>query len=240
MLFERLREDIQAIRERDPAARTTLEILLCYPGLHAIRVHRLNHYLWRKGWVIVPRMLSQLVRLLSSIEIHPGAAIGRRLFIDHGCGTVIGETAEIGDDVSLYHDVTLGGVSLKPGKRHPTVADGAIIGPGAQVLGPIVIGAGARIGSNSVIVDDVPAGVTMVGVPARPVDADEPVSDAFAPYAMTGGDLPDPVFGLIEKLSDEIVFLQNRIRDLESARGIVTPPAGDSWTSRITYSIAQH
>lgn len=161
-----IREDVEAARRRDPAARGFFEIALLYPGLHAIWAHRVNHWLWRRGLRFVARAGSQLARWLTGIEIHPGARIGRRFFIDHGMGVVIGETAEVGDDVMLYHGVTLGGRSMERVKRHPTVGDGVVIGAGARVLGPITLGEGAQVGANAVVVKDVPARATAVGIPA--------------------------------------------------------------------------
>jgi serine O-acetyltransferase len=167
-LRERLVEDLDAAARRDPAARGRLELLLCYPGLHAIWVHRLAHRMWqRPGLRLAARVLSQLNRSITGVEIHPGASIGRRLFIDHAMGVVIGETAEVGDDVMLYHGVTLGGRSMERVKRHPTVEDGVTIGAGARVLGPVVIGKGAQIGANAVVVKDVPPGAVVVGVPGQ-------------------------------------------------------------------------
>ena len=168
-MFKRLAEDIQAVAERDPAARSKLEVLLCYPGVHAVIFHRLAHGLWRRGWLVSGRFVSQIGRWLTGIEIHPGAQLGRRLLIDHGMGVVIGETAVVGDNVTLYQQVTLGGVSLDPGKRHPTVEDDVVIGAGAAVLGPLTIGKGARVGSNAVVLKDVAPGATVVGIPARPI-----------------------------------------------------------------------
>jgi len=163
---DRFGEDLEAAARRDPAARSRLELALCYPGLHAVWVHRLAHRMWRTpGLALAARLVSQLNRFLTGVEIHPGAVIGRRLFIDHGMGVVIGETAEIGDDVMLYHGVTLGGRSMQRVKRHPTLGDGVTVGAGARILGPIVIGAGAQVGANSVVVKDVPAGAVVVGVP---------------------------------------------------------------------------
>ena len=164
----RLREDLDAAARRDPAARSRLELLLCYPGLHAIWLHRVAHRMWqRPGLKLAARVLSQINRSITGVEIHPGATIGRRFFIDHAMGVVIGETAEVGDDVMLYHGVTLGGRSLQRTKRHPTLEDGVTVGAGARILGPIVIGAGAQIGANSVVVRDVPAGAVVVGVPGQ-------------------------------------------------------------------------
>ena len=215
-MFERLKEDIGCVFERDPAARHTLEILTAYPGVHAVLLHRLSHRLWTLGLKWLARMSAHLGRWLTGIEIHPGATIGRRFFIDHGAGCVIGETAQIGDDVTLYHGVTLGGTSLEPGKRHPTVKNGVIIGSGAQVLGPITVNENARIGANAVVLKDVPPGVTMVGIPARPV---LPRSDAeaqeFHAYGTPSADLPDPVAKVVEGLLGEIAALQARVVDLE-------------------------
>ena len=166
-MFERMREDIQSVFHRDPAARNTLEVLICYPGLHAIWLHRVAHALWRADWKLLARVVSHSSRWITGIEIHPGATIGRRFFIDHGMGVVIGETAEIGDDVTLYHGVTLGGTSWNKGKRHPTLADGVIVGAGAKILGPFTVGKGAKVGSNAVVTKEVPPGATAVGIPGR-------------------------------------------------------------------------
>jgi len=189
--------------------------MLCYPGLHALVFYRAAHWTWGHGWPVAGRFLSHLGKLFTGIEIHPGARIGARLFIDHGTGVVIGETAEIGDDVTLYQGVTLGGTSLHHGKRHPTLADGVIVGSGAQVLGPITVGAGARIGANAVVVGDVPNGVTMVGIPARPVlrKADK----EFLAYGLDA-DLPDPVARAIEGLRGEVARLLDRVAELEAER----------------------
>ena len=161
-MFARLKEEIAVVFERDPAARNVWEVITCYPGFHAMLFYRLSHWLWQRSWLVLGRFVSHLGRMLTGIEIHPGARIGRRLFIDHGLGVVIGETAEIGDDVTLYQGVTLGGTSLQRGKRHPTLADGVIVGAGAKVLGGFTVGAGARIGANAVVLAEVPAGATMV------------------------------------------------------------------------------
>ena len=173
MFFKTLRNDIDSMMARDPAARSRLEVILCYPGFHAVLIYRLAHSAWRRGFHLLGRWLSHFGRFLTGIEIHPGAEIGQRLFIDHGMAVVIGETAVIGDDVTLYQGVTLGGTSLKGGKRHPTLLDNVIVGAGAQVLGPITVGIGARIGANAVVLKDVPPNATMVGIPARPVVARE-------------------------------------------------------------------
>ncbi|MFC4298133.1 serine O-acetyltransferase [Castellaniella hirudinis] len=174
-MFDQLREDLACIHERDPAARSRIEILTCYPGLHAILIHRLAHGLWRRGWYWAGRFTSHLGRLLTGIEIHPGARIGRRVFIDHGFGVVIGETAEIGDDCTIYQGVTLGGTRLYKGeKRHPTLEEGVVVGAGAQILGGFTVGAHARIGSNAVVIKPVPAGATAVGNPARVILPESP------------------------------------------------------------------
>jgi len=181
---DRLREDLDTARRRDPAARTDAELVLAYPGLHAIWIHRVAHRWWQQpGGKLAARVLSHLARMITGIEIHPGAVIGRRFFVDHGMGVVIGETAEVGDDVMLYHQVTLGGRSTARGKRHPTVEDGVTFGAGARVLGPVRVGAGAQIGANAVVVRDVPPGAVVVGIPGRivaprPAELDEAVDPA--------------------------------------------------------------
>ena len=169
-MFKKIREDIAIVFERDPAARSTLEVLTTYPGVHALLIHRLSHAFWQIKFYWLGRMLSHIGRWFTGIEIHPGATIGRRVFIDHGMGVVIGETAIIEDDCTLYHGVTLGGTSWNKGKRHPTLKQGVVIGAGAKILGPITIGRGAKIGSNAVVVKDVPAKATAVGIPARIVE----------------------------------------------------------------------
>src|SRR5437016_6138060 len=169
-MFQRLREDIACILERDPAARSTWEVLTCYPGLHALVLHRWAHSCWSRGWHWSARFISHVSRFLTGIEIHPGAVIGHRVFIDHGMGVVIGETAEIGDECTIYQGVTLGGVSWDKGKRHPTLGKGVVVGAGAKILGPFIVGDGAKVGSNSVVVKPVPAGATVVGIPARIVE----------------------------------------------------------------------
>jgi serine O-acetyltransferase len=171
-MFNRLKEEIACVFERDPAARTTFEILFNYPGLHAVMLHRLNHRLWKANWKWLARTLSTLARWLTGIEIHPGATIGHRFFIDHGMGVVIGETAIVGDDCTLYHGVTLGGTTWQKGKRHPTLGNDVVVGAGAKVLGPIMIGNGARVGSNAVVIKPVPDGATVVGIPGRIVQVD--------------------------------------------------------------------
>jgi len=216
-MFEDIKGDIQAVVERDPAARSRLEVLLCYPGIHARLIHRLSHLLWRRGWTLTARFISHLGRWLTGIEIHPGAVIGKRLLIDHGMGVVIGETAVIGDDVTLYQQVTLGGVSLEPGKRHPTVEDGVVIGAGAAVLGPFTVGEGARIGANAVVLKDVPAGVTVVGIPARPIGPQALPKEAFFPaYGVAPGAEIDPLARTIDRLARQVEELSSRLEELES------------------------
>ncbi len=166
-MFGSIKDQIKSMKERDPAARSALEIILCYPGLHALFFHRISHFLWNIKLFLIARFISHLSRFLTGIEIHPAAEIGKRFFIDHGMGVVIGETAKVGDDVFIYHGVTLGSTSTKKEKRHPTISDGVIIGAGAKLLGPILVGKNAKIGSNAVVISDVPPEVTMVGIPAK-------------------------------------------------------------------------
>jgi serine O-acetyltransferase len=234
-MFERLREDIAAVRERDPAARSTLEVLLCYPGLHAIALHRIAHRLWGLNAHTAARFVSHVGRFLTGIEIHPGATIGRRVFVDHGMGVVIGETAEVGDDCTIYQGVTLGGTSLHRGtKRHPTLEAGVVIGAGAKVLGGFTVGAGARVGSNSVVTKTVPAGATAVGSPARIIGEDVDVrreSQAarmgFSAYAVTQG-ADDPLSVALHQLIDHVAEQDRRIDQLLAAleRLGAEPPAG--------------
>ncbi|PWC54622.1 serine O-acetyltransferase [Azospirillum sp. TSO22-1] len=218
-MFKHLREEIDGIIARDPAARSRLEVVLCYPGLHALLMHRIAHYCWDREWKLLARFLSQAARFLTGIEIHPGATIGRRFFIDHGMGVVIGETAEIGDDVVLYHGVTLGGTALHHGKRHPTLENGVVVGAGAKVLGAVTVGQGARIGSNAVVVKDVPAGASMVGVAARVVvPRDKAEANTFLPYGTPCGDIPDPVARALSGLLDQVATLRRRVEELEQER----------------------
>jgi serine O-acetyltransferase len=222
-MFERLREDIATVLEKDPAARSTLEVLLCYPGVHALALHRVARRLWGSGLRTLARAVSHGARLLTGIEIHPGATMGRRVFIDHGMGVVIGETAEVGDDCTIYQGVTLGGVSLDRGKRHPTLERGVVVGAGAKVLGPFTVGAGARIGSNSVLVKGVPPGATAVGIPARVIveDADQrreaqAAKMGFSAYAITqGGD--DPLSLALHRLIDHVAEQDRTIEQLQAA-----------------------
>jgi len=222
-MLSRLREDIAVVFERDPAARSRWEILTCYPGLHALVWHRtVPHRLWGWGWRWLARWLAHWGRWLTGIEIHPGATIGRRVFIDHGMGIVIGETAEVGDDCTLYHGVTLGGTSWNAGKRHPTLGKGVVIGAGAKVLGPILVGDGAKIGSNAVVVRDVPAGATAVGVPARTLVSDEArrredhaAKMGFSAYAISA-DMNDPMVQAIHRLIDHAAATDARLQELIS------------------------
>lgn len=219
-MFDGIREDIRCVFERDPAARTTWEVITCYPGFHARVLHRLSHRLWRWNLKWLGRFVSHLARWLTGIEIHPAAVIGRRFFIDHGMGVVIGETAEIGDDVTLYHGVTLGGTTWERGKRHPTLGNGIVAGAGAKLLGPIRIGDRAKIGSNAVVVRDVPAGATAVGIPARIIDNGQDEARArmaekigFPAYGVSG-DMSDPVAQAINSLLDHVVTIDQRIEQI--------------------------
>lgn len=215
-MFKTLSDDMQAVFERDPAARSKLEVLLCYPSLHAVMIHRVAHALWRRGWLLSARWLSQVARWLTGIEIHPGAQLGRRLLIDHGMGVVIGETAVIGDNVTLYQNVTLGGVSLNPGKRHPTIEDDVVIGAGAAVLGPFTVGRAARVGANAVVLHEVPAGATMVGVPARQVGPQPAAKErCFPAYGVEPGVTIDPVSRAIDRLTQQVEELAARVAELE-------------------------
>jgi len=219
MLFKNLREEIDTVLAKDPAARSRLEVVFCYPGFHSILFYRLAHWLWVRKWLLLGRFVSHLGRLLTGIEIHPGAKIGRRFFIDHGMGVVIGETAEIGDDVTLYQGVTLGGTSLHHGKRHPTLADGVIVGSGAQILGGFTVGRDARVGANAVVLAEVPPGVTVVGIPAKPVGAPRPAAaktmSDFLPYGTPCDEIPDPVARVLNGLLDEVQSLRARLQEVE-------------------------
>ena len=226
-MFKNLREEIDSIIARDPAARSRTEVALAYPGFHAVLLHRLANGLWRRDFRLLARFLSNIGRWVSGADIHPGATIGRRFFMDHASGIVIGETAEIGDDVTLYQNVTLGGVAPSVDsaaqvnrKRHPTIRNDVIIGSGAQVLGPIVVGEGARIGANAVVVKDVPAGVTMVGVAARQLPPKECRHD-FMAYGTPTGELADPVARALDSLTREVAALNRRVAELEAARAEV-------------------
>ena len=227
-MFQRLREDIRCVFERDPAASSAWEIVLSYPGFHAVVHHRAAHWLWNHRLRWLARLLAAVSRLVTGIEIHPAARIGRRFFIDHGMGVVIGETAEIGDDVTLYHGVTLGGTSWDRGKRHPTLGNDVVVGAGAKVLGPIDVGAGSRIGSNAVVVKDIPEGSTVVGIPGRVVNREPPADEhqqrrdamarkmGFDAYGTTR-DMPDPVASAINCMLDHLHATDNRLEEMCAA-----------------------
>jgi serine O-acetyltransferase len=236
-MFKGFREEIDGMMARDPAARSRWEVILCYPGFHAIVFHRLASPLWNSGWCVLARWISQVGRFMTGIEIHPGATIGKHFFVDHGMGVVVGETAVIGDNVTLYHGVTLGGVSpsldseaQRDQKRHPTLGDNVIVGSGAQVLGPIDVGHGVRVGANAVVTRDIPCCVTVVGIPAKQVSK-VAREENFEPYGTPMGDMPDPDAQIIEGLRAQIgelkdhladvASLQTRIADLERELGQV-------------------
>ena len=212
-MFSRIREEIAVVFDRDPAARNTWEVITCYPGFHATLFHRVAHCLWGARLRWLARFTSHVSRWLTGIEIHPGATIGRRFFIDHGMGVVIGETAEIGDDCTLYHGVTLGGTSWNKGKRHPTLEKGVVVGAGAKILGPITIGEGARIGSNAVVVKEVPAGATAIGIPARIIEAEAAANGRFAAYAVVK-DLNDPMGKAVHELIGHSADIDRRLEQL--------------------------
>lgn len=211
-MFERIREDIRAVFERDPAAKSLLEVLLCYPGLHALLMHRVAHRLYRWRLFFLARLVSHVARFLTGVEIHPGARIGKGCFIDHGMGVVIGETAEIGDNVTIYQGVTLGGTGKEKGKRHPTVGDNVIISTGARVLGAITIGNNAKIGAGAVVVKPVPPNCTVVGVPGRIVVRN---GRRVPGVDLEHGNLPDPVADLLSTFEERVEKLERRIQDLE-------------------------
>jgi len=230
--FKSILEDIDAAMARDPSAKSRLAVVLCFPGFQALLFYRISHWIWDRKLFLLGRWFSAVGRVLTGVEIHPGAKIGRRLFIDHGCGVVVGETAEIGDDVTLYHDVTLGGVApsvdsekQRNQKRHPTLLDNVIVGSGAQILGPITVGRCARVGANAVVTKEVEANTTVVGIPARAVkvrgESDEPAP--FVAYGTPTGDLPDPVARALDGMMAEMARLQARIDELESRGGESAP-----------------
>ena len=212
-MFERLKEDIRTIKERDPAAKNYVEILLCYPGLHAIWLHRLAHFFYKRGYHTTARLISHFSRGCTGIEIHPGAKIGKRLFIDHGMGVVIGETSEIGDDCLIYKGVVLGGTSLEKKKRHPTLGNRVIVGSNSTVLGAITIGDGVRIGSGSVVVKPVPPGATVIGVPGRIVESLTPEKEDLD---FEHGNLPDPLSDIMKMLLQLHNKLEERVKQLEN------------------------
>lgn len=216
-MFEKVKEDIKTVFAKDPAAKSTLEVIFCYPGLHALWLHRIAHWFWNRKLLLLGRLISHINRFLTGIEIHSGAKLGRRFFIDHGMGVVIGETAEVGDDVLIYQGVVLGGTSLRKGKRHPTIGDGVVIGAGATILGDIEVGDGANIGAGSVVVKSVPKGSTVVGIPGRVVEEHrKPVVD------LEHGKLPDPVAAAINFVLVRQDEMEERIRELEVSSGIMT------------------
>jgi serine O-acetyltransferase len=233
MLLKNLRDEIDATLARDPAARSRLEVVLCYPGFQALLYYRLAHWLWQHGWLLAGRFVSHIGRVLTGIEIHPGARMGRRVFIDHGMGVVIGETAEVGDDCTIYQGVTLGGTKLTRGaKRHPTIGNDVIVSAHAQVLGPFRVGDGARIGPLALVQAEVPDGARMVGIRARPLGSQpvEPGAEpVFQPYGI-GEDIPDPVARALNGLLDEVTSLRARIAQLERE---LTTSVGDKERPRL-------
>ncbi len=222
-MFSAIRRDVRAVRERDPAARSSLEVVLCYPGVHAVWGHRITHWLWQRNAKLAARFLAEVIRKLTGVEIHPGAVIGSRVFIDHATGVVIGETAEVGDDVTIYHGVTLGGTSLDAVKRHPTVGNNVTIGAGAKVLGNILIGEGSQIGANSVVIKPVPAGAVVVGVPGQIVGR-----DSAAATPRTQSDLPDPLGVSLFSLLTRVARLENQDRS-PHAEKVIRPPEAGVW-----------
>ena len=232
-MLKNIVREIDGMIKRDPAARSRIEIALCYPAFHAIMIYRATNWMWKRGWRLAPRFLSQTARFITGIEIHPGATIGEGFFIDHGMGVVIGETAEIGNNVTLYHDVTLGGVSPSENsdqqrctKRHPTLEDNVIVGSGAQILGPITVGACARVGANAVVIKNVPERATVVGIPARVIARAQNSDGEFAPYGTPLGELPDPVAKAMDGLMEHVSTLNARIKDLESRLDEATKTSG--------------
>ncbi len=219
-LWSQWRDDMRCVFERDPAARTPLEVLTTYPGVHAIMAYRVSNRLWRRGWRYLARLISFVARMASNVDIHPGATIGSRFFIDHGACVVIGETAEVGNDVTLYHGVTLGGTSWNKGKRHPTLGDGVLVGAGAKILGPITVGDHARVGANSVVVQDVPDGCTVVGIPGKVVRVRE--AGRLNPYGIDLDHhlIPDPVGKAIACLLSRIDVLEQRLSDFTQSPDI--------------------
>ncbi len=228
-MINTMRQDIRAAFERDPAARSTLELFLAYPGLHAVWMHRMAHWLWERRLKLPARLLSHLNRALTGIEIHPGARIGPRFFIDHGMGVVIGETAEIGADVTLYHGVTLGGTSLEKGKRHPTLEDGVVVGAGAKILGNITVGRCSRIGANAVVVKPVPSDAVVVGIPGEVVKRKEVRAVGVGPD-LEHGELPDVVGETLESLIKRVQALENRLNEeAEEEDSSQVTPDGAAW-----------
>ncbi len=229
-MLELLKEDLKTVFERDPAARSALEILFCYPGFHALLFYRLAHALWRRKWYFLGRLTSHIGRFFTGIEIHPGARIGRRFFIDHGMGVVIGETTEIGDDCTLYHGVTLGGTSWAKEKRHPTLGNNVVVGAGAKVLGPFKVGDNSKIGSNSVVVKEVPVNSTVVGVPGRVVYANGVRN--VEKQDLEHGQLPDPGAQALQCLFDRLNSLETRVQELTEEGSAAEPDAETSRQKR--------
>ena len=230
-MFHRIKNDIRVVFQRDPAARSIIEVLVCYPGIHALLGYRFSHWLWMRGFCFLARFFSHVVRFFTGIEIHPGAQIGQGFFIDHGMGVVIGETTEIGNNVTIYHGVTLGGTRWNRGKRHPTLHDNVVIGAGAQVLGPITIGRNARVGSNAVVVKDVPSDTTVVGVPGRNImdrdpDLAEGSAGLFPAYGQVGA-MPDPVAKAVTCMLDQVKQMDQRIKELEKKGRSASPDSGE-------------
>jgi serine O-acetyltransferase len=214
-MFTRLQKDIRVVFERDPAARSVWEVLLCYPGLHAIWLHRIGHYFYKRGWIVFPRMISNIARFLTGIEIHPGATIGEGLFIDHGTGIVIGETAEVGDNVTLYQGVTLGGTGKEKGKRHPTIGNNVVVASGAKVLGSFTVGDNSKIGAGSVVLKAVPPNSTVVGIPGQIVWHNGKKINDVETIDLEHDDLPDPVQEMMQCLQRHMFKLEERIIQLE-------------------------
>ena len=220
MFWQELREDIRSVFERDPAARSTWEVVLAYPGFHAVVCHRFSHWLWECNWTTLARVVSHVARFFTGIEIHPGARIGRRVFIDHGMGVVIGETAEVGNDVTLYQGVSLAGTSTERGKRHPTIEDWVLIGAGAKILGPITVGRHSRVGAGSVLVQSVPAHSTVVGIPGKVVKEGGKHQPSGRPVIeLDHADLPDPVSRALSAVLNHVEKLEQRLEEVTSRQG---------------------
>ncbi|NLA75927.1 MAG: serine O-acetyltransferase [Deltaproteobacteria bacterium] len=222
-MYQRIKEDVRTVFKKDPAAGGVIEVLTCYPGLHAVWMYRVAHFLWKKNWRLCARLISHFARFLTNIEIHPGAVIGRRFFIDHGAGVVIGETSEIGDDVLMYHGVLLGGVTLQKKKRHPTIGNNVMIGAGTIILGPVHIGDGARIGAASLVIKDVPECAVAIGVPAR-------LGMGFSGKVlqeMTENRLPDPIADAFRFVGRQLETIENRLTGVEKSQGITAENRGD-------------
>lgn len=235
-MFKIIHDDVQSVLERDPAARNALEVLLCYPGLHAIWAHRLSHRLWTSGFKLIARAISQIMRNLTGIEIHPGATIGHNFFIDHGMGVVIGETAEVGDNVTLYHGVTLGGTSLNKVKRHPTIEDHVVIGAGAKVLGAITIGANSRIGANAVVVKSTPPDSVVVGVPGQVVVREHTHHIPNEKVDLEHGSLPDTIGETLAALIAHVESLEKRVNGGDIYGPVLHAPEHGIWKA-VDFSI---